>query len=178
MKNHYFHFDTFDICNFMLCSVKISKSPFFPSCNFSMLKLLQLTCISNFQEMWLTLVKLLVISFSTKFNPVGKNISAKLQVNFVKNPLIHNIWIFVPKKNYNKKLILKWIGGKFELLGILVQLHSMAKANLNKNEFFLTNTTTTSKYIPKRPRICINWYPPFQTQIYFVKVPLNVSIVK
>ena len=24
------------------------------------------------------------------------------------------------------------------------------------------STTTASKYIPKRPRICINWNPPFQ----------------
>ena len=49
----------------------------------------------------------------------------------------------------------------------------MARANLNKNEELVTNTTKTSKYIPKRPRICIN-----QTQIYLVKVPLNVNIVK
>ena len=54
---------------------------------FLILKLLQLTCILIFQEMWRTLVKLLVISFSTKFNPVGKNISVKLQVNFVNNPV-------------------------------------------------------------------------------------------
>ena len=30
----------------------------------------------------------------------------------------------------------------------------------------------------KRPRICINWNPLFQTQIYLVEVPLNVNIVK
>ena len=42
----------------------------------------------------------------------------------------------------------------------------------------MTNTTTASKCMPKRPRICINWNPPFQTQIYLVKVPLNVIIVK
>ena len=54
----------------------------------------------------------------------------------------------------------------------------MARANLNKSKKILTSTTTASKYIPKRPRICINWYPPFQTQIYLVKLPLNVNIVK
>ena len=54
----------------------------------------------------------------------------------------------------------------------------MARANLNKSKKVLTSTTTASKYIPKRPRICINWNPPFQTQIYLVKVPLNVNIVK
>ena len=56
--------------------------------------------------------------------------------------------------------------------------HSMAIANLNKSEELVTNTTTASKYIPKRPRICINLKPSFQTQIYLVKVPLNVNIVK
>jgi hypothetical protein len=34
--------------------------------------------------------------------------------------------------------------------------HSMATANLNKSEDFVTNTTAASKYIPKRPRISIN----------------------
>ena len=57
-------------------------------------------------------------------------------------------------------------------------MHSMARANLNKSKKVLTSTTTVSKYIPKRPRICINWNPPFQTQIYLVKVPLNVNIVQ
>jgi hypothetical protein len=56
--------------------------------------------------------------------------------------------------------------------------HSMARANLNKGEELVTNTTAASKYIPKRPRICINLNPLFQTQIYLVKVPLNVNIVK
>ena len=40
------------------------------------------------------------------------------------------------------------------------------------------NTTKASKYIPKRPIICINWNPLFRTKIYLVKVPLNVSVVK
>ena len=62
-------------------------------------------------------------------------------------------------------------------LDIALGLHSMARANLNKSEWLVTNTTAALKYIPKRPRICINWNPPFQTQIYLVKVPLNVSVV-
>ena len=33
----------------------------------------------------------------------------------------------------------------------------LTRANLNKNEVFLTNTTTASKYIPRSPRICTNW---------------------
>ena len=54
----------------------------------------------------------------------------------------------------------------------------MARANLKKSEKVLTSTTTASKYIPKRPRIGINRNPPFQTQIYLVKVPINVNIVR
>ena len=54
----------------------------------------------------------------------------------------------------------------------------MARVNLKKSKYFSTSTTTASKYIPKRHRICINWNPPFQTQMKLVKVPLNVNIVK
>ena len=54
----------------------------------------------------------------------------------------------------------------------------MARANLNKSKKVLTFTTIASKYMHKRPRICINWNPPFQTQIYLVKVPLNMNIMK
>ena len=39
---------------------------------------------------------------------------------------------------------------------IIWQGHSMATANLKKSEDFMTNTTAASKYIPRRPRICIN----------------------
>ena len=44
--------------------------------------------------------------------------------------------------------------------------HSMARANLNTIENFMTNTTTASKYIPKRFKICINRNPPFQTLLH------------
>ena len=47
-------------------------------------------------------------------------------------------------------------------------VHSMATANLKKSEDFVTNITAATKYIPRRPRISINWNPPFQTQIYLV----------
>ena len=70
--------------------------------------------------------------------------------------------------------------GRIKIHGFvcLESSHSMARVNLNKSKKVLTSTTTASKYIPKRHRICINWNPPFQTQIYLVKVPLNVNIVK
>ena len=48
----------------------------------------------------------------------------------------------------------------------ILYTHSMARANLKKSKHFSTSTTTASKRIPKRPRICINWNLPFQTQIY------------
>ena len=49
---------------------------------------------------------------------------------------------------------------------IMFQRHSMATANLNKSEEFVTNTTAASKYIPRRPRISINLNPPFQTSLH------------
>ena len=54
----------------------------------------------------------------------------------------------------------------------------MARVNVDKSKKVLNSTTKASKYIPKRSRICINWNPPFQTQIYLVKILLNVNIVK
>ena len=42
----------------------------------------------------------------------------------------------------------------------------MAMANLNKSEELVTNTTAASKYMPKRPRICINGNLPFQTLLH------------
>ena len=38
----------------------------------------------------------------------------------------------------------------------------MALANLNKCKELVTNTNKASKYMPKRPRICINGNPPFR----------------
>ena len=46
--------------------------------------------------------------------------------------------------------------------------HSTAISILNKSEEIVKNTTAASKYIPRRPKISINWNPPFQTQIYLV----------
>ena len=56
--------------------------------------------------------------------------------------------------------------------------HSMTTANLNKSKDLVIDTTTASKYIPRKSRICINRNPPFKTQIYFVKAHLSVNIVK
>ena len=44
--------------------------------------------------------------------------------------------------------------------------HSMARADLDKSNELVTNTTTASKYIPRCPRICINWNPLFQTSLH------------
>ena len=61
-----------------------------------------------------------------------------------------------PYASFGYKLIL----GNLWLFGSVVSSvsihHSMAIANLKKNEEFVTNTTAASKYIPRRPRISIN----------------------
>ena len=48
--------------------------------------------------------------------------------------------------------------------------------NLNKSEKFLTNTTAASKYIPKRPRICTNRNPPFQTSLHKISQIVSYEI--
>ena len=50
----------------------------------------------------------------------------------------------------------------------------MAIANLNKSKKVLTFTTKGSNYIPKRPRICINWNPPFRH--HFIKFSKTVFL--
>ena len=49
----------------------------------------------------------------------------------------------------------------------------MAKANLNKTEVFLKNTTAASKYIPRRPESASIEIPPFRT--HFKKISKTVS---
>ena len=49
----------------------------------------------------------------------------------------------------------------------LSSTHSMATANLKKNEDLVTNTTAASKYIPRRTRISIYWNPSFRP--HFIK---------
>ena len=54
--------------------------------------------------------------------------------------------------------------------GISVLRHSMATANLNKSKDFVTNTTTASKYIPRRLRISNNPSTP-----HFIKFQKKFS---
>ena len=56
--------------------------------------------------------------------------------------------------------------------------HSMATANLNKSEEFVTNTTVASKYIPRRPRISINWNPTFQTSLHKISKEIFFRLTK
>ena len=51
-------------------------------------------------------------------------------------------------------------------MNVCMASHCMARANRNKSKLFLTSATIASKYTPQRPRICINWNPPFQTFIH------------
>ena len=50
----------------------------------------------------------------------------------------------------------------------------MARANLNKSEEVLTNTTGDTYEAQNLHQL----KSPFQTKIYLVEVPLNVNIVK
>ena len=44
--------------------------------------------------------------------------------------------------------------------------HSTVIAILKKSEAIVKNTTAASKYILRRPRISINWNPPFQISLH------------
>ena len=54
----------------------------------------------------------------------------------------------------------------------------MARANLNKSVWLVTNTTAASKYIPRRPRISINWNPPFQTSLHKISEVIFFRLTK
>ena len=56
--------------------------------------------------------------------------------------------------------------------------HSMARANLNKSEELVTNTITASKYICKKPWICIHLNPPTSDPDLLSKRTSNVNTVK
>ena len=71
------------------------------------------------------------------------------------------------------------MNGQVGYLNFQFLFHSMTRANLNKSVCLVTNTTTASKYIPKRPESASIEIPPFRPKFtYLVKVPLNVNIVK
>ena len=42
----------------------------------------------------------------------------------------------------------------------------------------MTNTTAASKYIPRRPRISINWNPPFQTSLHKISKVVFFRLTK
>ena len=81
--------------------------------------------------------------------------------------ILHTIlWQPMPHKSYERSLYqiissehtrrqLRFVMIFFKFSGYCIS-HSMAGANLNKSKKVLTFTTTASKYIPKRPRICIS----------------------
>ena len=74
---------------------------------------------------------------------------------------------------------------KSSLGSVVTELHnpkwtgqSMATANLKKSEEFVTNTTAASKYIPRRPRISINWNPTFQTSLHKISKVIFFRLTK
>ena len=69
-------------------------------------------------------------------------------------------------------MILQYIKvANYYVIIVLLSIHSMARANLNKSVWLVTNTTTASKYIPRRTRISIN-IPPFRP--HFIKFSKTV----
>ena len=79
---------------------------------------------------------------------------------------IHFIFFEKGPKLRGKSLIFYWCFDLHVFFSKTYNYHSMARANLNKSKKVLTNTTAASKYIPRRPRISINWNPPFQNSLH------------
>ena len=88
---------------------------------------------------------------------------------YVKNHWILNSksGVDLPETFYCKKVLI-FIQLTKGLMRKLLKSSKM-ESILNKSKKVLTSTTTSSKYIARRPRICINWNPSFQTQIYLIK---------
>ena len=53
--------------------------------------------------------------------------------------------------------------------------HSMSRVNLKKWSLLDKYHRSIKVHQSRRPRICINWNPAFQAQIYLVIVPLKTS---
>ena len=82
----------------------------------------------------------------------GTNIKQSLKkCKNVKSPLLG---YYIPKV---------WLVSKQPTSISTAGTHNMARANLNKNEWLVTNTTPQHQ---RRPRICINWNTPFQTSLH------------
>ena len=77
-----------------------------------------------------------------------ENLKRRNSFFIVSSDALYRLWIFQQ---------IEW---KSELY------HSMARANVNNSVWLVTNTPTASKYIPRRPKISINWNPPFQTSLH------------
>ena len=77
------------------------------------------------------------------------------------------VWCASDRFNHNTKKTL--------LIG---ESHSMTRANPNESEWLVINTTAASKYLPMRPRICINWNTPFQIVTYGVNLTSQYSYLE
>ena len=117
--------------------------------------LVKLRWVRNLKKTW----------YKWPINPDGNSSHGFVLLSFSRENRLGNFWEF--KSNYSTYNIgrcLKRTGfPDFWILGIQ-KSHSIATANLNKREWLVTNTTTASKYIPKRLRISINQNSPFSDQ--------------
>ena len=99
---------------------------------------------------------------SWKIPPQHQSTFQKSVSIFIDN--LHDCWSNKPGfLQVNCYLALKI---KYWTYTFMMTAHSMAIAILNKSEEIVKNTTAASKYIPRRPRISINWNPPFQTSLH------------
>ena len=71
--------------------------------------------------------------------------------------ITHGTWESKTEKTFSSKYaMVEHSHMTSDVFWVFLTYHSMARANLNKSEKVWNSTTTASKYIPKRPRICIN----------------------
>ena len=98
------------------------------------------------------------------FCPFNKPVNIFLSRHVSRLTVIHK-WRHI----YGKE---KW-GGVENLGKIHDTSHSMARANLNKSEWLVTNTTTASKYIPKGLEYALIEILP--VRCYFIRFSNSVS---
>ena len=73
--------------------------------------------------------------------------------------LISKIWSILVSTIWLVKKIIRILNSRFLCVKISQNDQSY---NLDQSKKILNSTATASKYTPKRPRICINWKPPFR----------------
>ena len=108
------------------------------------------------------LEKLLIWIFCSWFLAKNQKVFANLQFQKLKTTLFTSFIQIFATNSF-------WTG-----VGNFGSGHSTTRANL-KSKIFLSSTTSESKYMLERPKICINWNPLFQTSLH--KIFKNCSTI-